>query len=185
MPELFALLAECHVDTTLARALVRGNRKLVEHIFGVPKLSARLLKLAEAKQQTHVVGMVDWDRGTVLDFPGMRPFAAHPVPGVAPATHGYGLYQHPDHPTHFLVTLGPACDRWLFEQAGAAGLPPADYGLPATFAEFLSFTKTAVYEDHPYLVALLKALHRGPSPAFGSLRKFIQTRAGAAGHTIW
>lgn len=184
MSEKFTLLAECHVDTTLARALVRGRRNVVEHILGVPNISKRLLTLA-IDSRSRVVGMVDWDGGSVLDFPGMMPFAPHPVAEIGFDTHGYRLYQRPDCPAHFLVVLPPACDKWLFQQAETAGIDLAEHKLPATFSAFLSFTKKQISEDHPALVSLLKALHRQPSPAFQHLLAFVERQLEAAGQPRW
>lgn len=184
MPEKFTLLAECHVDTTLARALVRGRRNMVEHILGVPNISKRLLTLA-ADSRSRVVGMVDWDGGSVLHFPGMVPFAPHPVAEVSFDTHGYRLYRRPDCPAHFLVVLPPACDNWLFQQAEAAGINLAEHKLPVTFPAFKAFTKKQISEDHPALVSLLKALRRQPSPAFQQLLAFMEQQLEAAGQPRW
>lgn len=185
MPEAFTLAAECHVDTTLARALVRGNEKLVEHIFGAPKVGQRLTKLAEADNDSWVVGLVDYDRGTIFDVPGLRPYASHVLPGSTFAEHNFQVYGRPDRPRHFLVVLQPACDGWLFAQAAAAGITLTDHHLPAEWPAFLAFTKSKLVENHPHLVGLLKALRRQPSPAFRLLLAFIEEQVRATGRAIW
>ena len=185
MPEAFTLAAECHVDTTLARALVRGNEKLVEHILGAPKVGQRLTKLAEANTNSWVVGLVDHDRGTIFDVPGLRPYARHALPGTTFAEHSFEIYRRPDRPTHFLVVLQPACDGWLFAQAAAAGIALADHNLPAEWPAFLTFTKSKLVENHPHLVSLLKALRRQPSPAFQLLLTFVEEQVRATGRASW
>jgi hypothetical protein len=185
MPEAFTLAAECHVDTTLARALVRGNEKLVEHIFGAPKVGQRLTKLAQADTNSWVVGLVDYDRGSIFDVPGLQLYAQYALPDSTFVEHGFQIYRRPDRPTHFLVVLQPACDGWLFAQAAAAGITLADHRLPADWPAFLAFTKSKLVEDHPHLVSLLKALRRRPPVAFQVLLTFIEEQVRATGREIW
>lgn len=185
MPEAFTLAAECHVDTTLARALVRGNEKLVEHILGAPKVGQRLTKLAAAGHNSWVVGLVDYDRGSIFDVPGLRAYAGQLLPGNTFADHGFQVYQHPARPTHFLVVLQPACDGWLYAQAAAANIALADHHLPTEWPAFLAFTKSKLVEDHPHLIALLKALRRQPSPGFERLRAFVEAQVQATGRALW
>ncbi len=184
MPDNFTLAAECHVDTTVARALVRGSEKLVEHIRGVPNVGKRLANLA-ADRRSRVVGLVDWDRGTVLDIPGLQPFANQPMADFTFAAHGFQIYRHPDCPAHFLVVLNPACDGWLFGQAAEAAIDLAEHRLPTAWPAFLTFTKSKLVEDHPYLVSLLKALRRQPSPGFQVLVGFIEEQVRASGRQVW
>lgn len=185
MPEAFTLAAECHVDTTLARALVRGNEKLVEHVFGAPKVGQRLTRLAQADTNSWVIGLVDYDRGSIFDVPGLGLYAPHVLPMSTFAEHKFQIYSRPDRPTHFLVVLQPACDGWLFAQAAVAGITLADHRLPDEWPAFLAFTKSKLIENHPHLISLLKALHRQPSPAFRLLLAFIETQLKATGREIW
>ena len=163
---------ECHVDTALAYALLAGRRSFFNHQHGISKV-ANLLRdqAAEARGPRFIVGMVDKDK-RLADVKYLRQFsrevAARPAPDCR-----YGIYQHEQHLTHYLLVLEPACDTWIFEAAQAAGLNMASFKLPTTLAGFIDVVKDENAEDNPRLSKLLRAIKQAQPAAYRELAGFV------------
>ena len=85
----------------------------------------------------------------------------------------YSIYQHSALTSHFLIVLDPACDTWIFEAAGAAGLNLPDFGLPPTLAGFIDVVKDEDAEENPRLRSLLQAIKQAQPPAYRELAQFV------------
>ena len=163
---------ECHVDTALAYALLAGRRSFFNHQHGISKV-ANLLRdqAAAARGPRFIVGMVDKDK-RLTDVKYLRQFsrevAARPAPDCR-----YGIYQHEQHLTHYLLLLEPACDTWIFEAAAAAGLDLAAFNLPTTLPGFITFAKDEGIEEDPNLRRLLQAIKQAQPPAYRELAQFV------------
>lgn len=177
MPPRLVVAAECHVDTALAHALVRGQRRLVNHLKGVPNLGKYLDKLAASQEHLLVVAVVDNDKD-LFERPGIGHYQRHWLSQFSFKEHGFQVFTCAERPSHYLVVLEPACDRWLYGEAGElAGLLGVDIAqMPAEWPAFLAITKQQAAEDNPRIIRLLRELQRQPPPAFGLLLAFIAAR---------
>ena len=172
MPENVMFLPECHVDTALPRTLLSQRLTFINHKHGIPKVASELEAQAKASRGPRfVVGMVDKDK-RIADVKYLREFStlvqARPGPDCR-----YAIYQHPAHPTHYLMVMEPACDTWIFEAAHAAGLALPDFGLPATLAGFIDVVKDEDAEDNPRLKSLLAAIKQAQPAAYRELATFV------------
>lgn len=173
MPENVLFVPECHVDTALTRTLLADRLTFINHQHGISKVANVLAQQAETGRVRFVVGMVDKDK-KFADVKHLQPFAdARPVAARSGPDCRYAIHQHPAHPSHYLIVMEPACDTWIFEAAHAAGLAPADFGLPATLPAFIEVMKDEDTEDNPRLIALLRAIKKAQPTAYRELAEFV------------
>lgn len=173
MPENVLFVPECHVDTALTRSLLADRLTFINHQHGISKVANVLRHQAEAGSVRFVVGMVDKDK-KFADVKYLQPFASsRPVAARADSDCRYCIYQHPAHPTHYLIVMNPACDTWIFETAQAAGLDLAGFGLPTTIKDFIEVMKDEGAEDNPNLVRLLWNIKQAQPPAYRELAQFV------------
>ena len=163
---------ECHVDTALAYALLAGRRSFFNHQHGISKV-ANLLRdqAAAARGPRFIVGMVDKDK-RLSNVKYLRQFNREVLVRTAPDCR-YGIYQHEQHLTHYLLVLEPACDTWIFEAAQAARLNLASFELPTTLAGFIDVVKDENAEDNPQLIKLLRAIRQAQPVAYRELAGFV------------
>jgi hypothetical protein len=172
MPENVMFLPECHVDTALTRTLLAQRLSFINHQHSITKVANALQQQAGSNRGPRfVVGVVDHDK-RIADVKYLRQFStvvtARPGPDCR-----YTIYQHPAHPTHYLVVLAPACDAWIFEAAQAAGLALPDFGLPPTLPGFIDVVKDESAEDNPLLISLLAAIKKAQPAAYRELATFV------------
>ncbi|MBD2767317.1 hypothetical protein IC235_05370 [Hymenobacter sp. BT664] len=173
MPENVMFVPECHVDTALTRTLLAHRLSFINHQHGISKVANILRHQAESGNVRFVVGMVDKDKKfeaiTYLRlFARSAPIAARTGPDCR-----YCIYQDPQHPSHYLIVLEPACDTWIFEAAHAAGLDLAHFGLPTALATFIDVMKDESAEDNPKLIRLLRAIKQAQPAAYRDLAQFV------------
>jgi hypothetical protein len=190
MPENVLFVPECHVDTALARTLLAGRLTFINHQHGIPNVGKALEDLAKkSRGPRFVVGMVDKDK-KFADVKSLRRFtqvvqARRPeAQDLAQLTCCYCIYQDPAQPTQYLVVLEPACDTWLWEAAGAAGLALADFGLPTTLPGFIEAVKDDEAEHDPRLARLLQAIRRAQPGGYRELAAFVAQVMDTQG-TLW
>ena len=177
MPPRLVVAAECHVDTALAHALVRGQRRLVNHLKGVPNLGKYLDKLAVSQEHLLVIGLVDNDPD-LFERPGIKSYQRNWLPAYTFTEYGFQVFTCAERPSHYLVVLEPACDKWLYREAGKIPglLGAAPSQMPAEWLAFLAITKQQAAEDNPRIIRLLRELKRQPPPAFGLLLAFTEAQ---------
>lgn len=179
MPERIEFVPECHVDTALMWVLLSWRLRFINHQHGISKVATALQRHATTSD-TIVVGMVDADKQFdqsiyLREFVELPHEACH-VPGGS-----FQVRQHPTCSTQFLIVLQPACDRWLFQTATAAGLRLSDYGLPPTLTAFLDVTKQRGAENLPELKRLLYAIRQARPAAYEQLAAFLSRQMAQAG----
>jgi hypothetical protein len=163
---------ECHVDTALTRTLLADRLTFINHKHGIPKVARVLQDQAEANRGPRfVVGMVDKDK-KFADVKYLRQFSREVHARSGPDCR-YRIYQHPAHPTHYLIVMEPACDTWIFEAAHAAGLDLAHFSLPTTLSGFIDIVKEEDAEDNPHLIRLLQAIKQAQPAAYRELAEFV------------
>lgn len=173
MPENVLFVPECHVDTALTRTLLADRLTFINHQHGISKVANVLRQQAESGRVRFVIGMVDKDK-KFADVKYLRPFAdSRPVAARPGPDCRYCIYQHPAHANHYLIVMEPACDTWIFEAAHAAGLAPADFGLPPTLPAFIEVMKGEDAEDNPRLIRLLRAIRQAQPAAYRELAEFV------------
>ena len=172
MPENVLFVPECHVDTALTRTLLADRLTFINHQHGISKVANVLRQQAESgRGPRFVVGVVDRNK-KIADVKYLREFS-HPVQARSGPNCRYAVYQHPAHPTHYLIVMDPACDTWIFEAAHAAGVDPAHFGLPATLPTFIEVMKDEDAEDNPQLIKLLRAIKQAQPTAYRELAEFV------------
>lgn len=172
MPENVLFVPECHVDTALTQALLSYRLTFINHQHGIPKVGHVLQAQAESNRGPRfVVGMVDKDK-KFADVKYLRQFSREVQARSGPDCR-YRIYQHPQHPTHYLIVLDPACDTWIFEAAQAAGLNMAHFALPTTLPGFIEVVKDEGAEDNPRLIGLLRAIKQAQPAAYRELAEFV------------
>ncbi|GAB2694139.1 hypothetical protein GCM10011495_20820 [Hymenobacter frigidus] len=173
MPENVLFVPECHVDTALTRSLLADRLTFINHQHGISKVANVLRQQAESGKARFVVGMVDKDKKFadvkyLRPFAGSSPIAARPGPDCR-----YSIHQHPEHLTHYLIVMEPACDTWIFETAHAAGLNLTHFDLPTTLPAFIELMKDEDAEDNPRLIRLLRAIKQAQPAAYRELAEFV------------
>ncbi len=168
-PPLF--VPECYVDTALMRALLFDRREYINHQHGIGNVGRLMKKQAEEYGGARrVIGMVDRDK-KFDEQPYLDAF--QPPARVRPEYATHHVLTHPTHTSQLLIVLNPACDAWLFEAARAAGIDPAQYGLPAMLPAFIAFCKHRGVADIPELRALLTDIRRAYPPAYQKLAEAV------------
>lgn len=165
-------IPECHVDTALARVLLAGRLTFVNHQHGISQVAHALQAQAEADRGPRfVVGLVDQDKQFaqnkyLCQFNEL--FASRTSPDCR-----YRIYRHPQHTTHFLIVLDPACDTWIFEAAQAARLDLDIFGLPSALPGFIAFAKQKGVETSPSFKKLMQAIEQAQPAAYRELAEFV------------
>ncbi len=170
MPENVLFVPECHVDTALTRTLLADRLTFINHQHGISKVANVLRQQAESGRSRFVVGMVDKDK-KFADVKYLQHFT-HEYRARSGPDCRYCIYQQPGQ-NHYLIVLEPACDTWIFEAAHAAGLAPADFGLPPTLPAFIEVMKDEDAEDNPRLIRLLQAIQQAQPVAYRELAEFV------------
>ena len=175
MPELAPhtplFVPECYVDTALMRALLFDRREYINHQHGIGNVGRLMKKQAETYGDARrIIGMVDRDK-KFDEQPYLDAF--RPPARVRPEHATHHVLAHPTHTTQRLIVLNPACDAWVFEAARAAGIKPAQYGLPDALPEFIGFCKQREVGDIPELRALLADIRRAYPPAYQQLAEAV------------
>lgn len=172
MPEHALFVPECHVDTALTQVLLAGRLRFINHQHGISQVANTLRRQAESgRGPRFVVGMVDKDK-KFADVKYLLQFS-HEVQARTGPDCRYRIYQHPQHPSHYLLVLDPACDQWIFEAAQAAGLDLTNFGLPPTLPGFIHFVKEEDAENNPSLRGLLQAISQAQPTAYRELAVFV------------
>jgi hypothetical protein len=176
MPNSIILVPECHVDTALARILISGNLKLVDHKHGIPKVATSMKGYHNTYGDSRiVVGFVDGDKKfddikLLAEFRQGSPYLSCIIDGCK-----FDIWRHPSRPTQYLVVLEKACDKWIFNTASVAQIDLSDHNLPSNFKSFLDITKKKGVENKIELINVLKSIRKANPEPYQLLSDFITT----------
>jgi hypothetical protein len=154
------ILPECYADTLLVEML--GFEP--NHKSGIGEV---INTLTESFKNRPAVGIIDNDKRKPNDFVNF-----------ALDKEDTGIQRRRKADTkHTLLVITPAFEDWVFENANAVGIDPANYGF-RTRKSFRVACKTENASANPKLKQFLNTLKQKKSPGFKQLKTWICEGAG-------
>lgn len=83
------------------------------------------------------------------------------------------LHQHKTEP-HFIIQINPAMERFIIENAAAAGVSLADYKLPTDLDGLKKVSKMEQSKNDPRFRELFKTIQRAKTADFQRLASWIE-----------
>lgn len=142
--KLLNIIPECYVDTNLVEFLVDCP---VNHQHSCTKV----VGLLEGKfNDSFAIGIIDKDKVQM----GYLAFCDE----VATTDH-LTLFKHKER-CQYIITIWPAIDRFIMDNAAAEGLNLAGFGLPSKLKDFTNITKSVNSNRDPRFKNLFVALSK-------------------------
>lgn len=186
-PTPVIFVPEGHADTALMLTLLGENqpllratenarlllRQFVDTEQGIGQVGNNMERqLKNFGSTRRVIGLIDLDKD-FYEKPYLSQFTRVLGGSMTRESHSYALLGHPNHPTHFLIGINPAFEKWLLARLKEMGRGIEDFDLPVNFSELRHYCKKQRAEYDPRLRALLDAIAAANYPAYSALADFV------------
>lgn len=150
------LLPECYVDTNLMQYLLNGT---VNHQHSCTKVVGNLKNKFKDR---FAVGVIDRDKVELSYIKECD---------VVAETEHLALLKHQSG-SHYLITVAPAIDKFILDNAYALGIDTQDYDIPSDLKGFTTMAKRVTSNKDEHFKNLFVAMKTAPE--FVALKRTIK-----------
>jgi hypothetical protein len=159
------IVPECFVDTRIAEILGQAKGKY-NHQHGCGNVAN---EMKNALKDTFALGIIDEDKHK---GPQSKYFLEF---DVITQESNLILKKHRIKP-HYLILVCPEIEKWLFTDAEAIGINPANhkFNLPIELKGFIKVSKIKSIDKNEGFKSFIKTLVREEAPSITTLKKWIE-----------